>query len=332
MKIVAYSCKPYDQEFLKKFFKETWQTNHIETSLSLDTISYAKGAEIVSVFVNDQLDDLILKTLANGGTKLIALRCAGFDNVDLQAAKKYGLRVVRVPKYSPYAVAEHTIALMLALNRKLYRSYNRVREGNFSLNGMLGFDMHGKTVGIIGAGNIGCLVANVLKAFGCQVLIYDPYCNDAEKKLGIEQTSLDNIYTDADIISLHCPLTDETTHMINQDSLAKMKNGVMLINTGRGALMEPCSLIQGLKSKKIGYLGMDVYEKEAQLFFEDRSCEIIQDDTFERLLTFPNVLITGHQGYFTEEALLHIAETTANNITEYLQLIEQPDKLQNEVV
>ncbi|MDX1352300.1 MAG: 2-hydroxyacid dehydrogenase [Thiomicrorhabdus sp.] len=319
MKIVAYSAKAYDKQALCHVFHHQWETLYLEVPLDLDTIAYASGAEVVSAFVNDRLDAKVLTILAEGGTKLIALRCAGFNNVDLSAAKKLGIKVLRVPAYSPYAVAEHTLALMLGLNRKLYRAYNRVREGNFSLNGMLGFDMYGKTVGIIGAGRIGRLVGKMLKAFGCNILIYDPYTCEACKELGIQQVELEVIFAQSDIISLHCPLNDETNHLINKQSIAKMKNGVMLINTGRGALMDTDALIEGLKSKKIGYLGMDVYEKEGALFFEDHSCEIIQDDAFERLLTFHNVLITGHQAYFTQEALSHIAETTAANIHAYLE-------------
>ncbi|HHS99746.1 MAG TPA: 2-hydroxyacid dehydrogenase [Thiomicrospira sp.] len=319
MKIVAYSSKPYDKQALCRVFDESWKPLYIEVPLDLDTIAYAQDAEVVSAFVNDRLDAEVLKRLAEGGTKLVALRCAGFNHVDLEAAKKVGIKVVRVPAYSPYAVAEHTLGLMLSLNRKLYRAYNRVREGNFSLNGMLGFDMHGKTVGIIGAGRIGRLVGKMLKAFGCRILIYDPYDCEACKALGIEQVELETIWYESDIISLHCPLTSETNHIINADSIAKMKKGVMLINTGRGALMETAALIDALKSKQVGYLGMDVYEKEGALFFEDHSCEIIQDDQFERLLTFPNVLITGHQAYFTQEALSHIAETTAENIHAFIE-------------
>lgn len=318
MKVVAYSSKPYDKQTLCRVFNADWQHLYLEVPLDLNTIAYAQGAEVVSAFVNDRLDAKVLKLLAEGGTKLIALRCAGFNNVDLEAAQKLGIKVVNVPAYSPYAVAEHTLGLMLALNRKLYRAYNRVREGNFSLNGMLGFDMHGKTVGIIGAGRIGRLVGKMLKAFGCRVLVYDPYECKACKELGIEQVELQAIWSESDIISLHCPLTSETTHIINADSIAKMKKGVMLINTGRGALMDASALIEGLKSKQVGYLGMDVYEKEGALFFEDHSCEIIHDDQFERLVTFPNVLITGHQAYFTEEALSHIAETTVENIQAFI--------------
>ena len=327
MKIVAYSSKPYDKQALCRTFEADWDPLYIEVPLDLNTVAYAQGASVVSAFVNDRLDAEVLQILAKGGTQLIALRCAGFNNVDLVAAQKLGIKVVRVPAYSPYAVAEHTLALMLGLNRKLYRAYNRVREGNFSLNGMLGFDMYGKTVGIIGAGRIGQLVGKMLKGFGCRVLIYDPYTCEACNELGIEQVELEQIWQACDVISLHCPLTSETTHLINTESIAKMKKGVMLINTGRGALMDASALIEGLKSKQIGYLGMDVYEKEGALFFEDHSCEIIQDDQFERLLTFHNVLITGHQAYFTQEALSHIAETTAQNIHAFIA----GETLENEV-
>lgn len=317
MKIVSYSCKSYDKQTLDRVFEDSWDSLYLEVLLDLDTLAYAQGAEVVSVFVNDRLDAKVLKILAKGGTRLIALRCAGFNQVDLQAASDLGISVVRVPAYSPYAVAEHTVGLMLALNRKLYRAYNRIREGNFSLNGMLGFDMHGKTVGIIGAGRIGRLVGKILKAFGCHVLIYDPFECHVCQELDLEQVDLESIWVRSDIISLHCPLTPENTHIINADSIAKMKTGVMLINTGRGALMATEAIIDGLKSKKIGYLGLDTYEKERALFFEDHSGEIIQDDVFERLLTFPNVLVTSHQAYFTQEALSDIAETTAKNIKAY---------------
>ncbi|WP_130538223.1 2-hydroxyacid dehydrogenase [Thiomicrorhabdus indica] len=314
MKVVSFSCKIYDRQQLCKTLPADWQSEYVEPVLDKHTVVYAQEADVITAFVNDQLDASILETLAGYGVKMVALRCAGFNNVDLEAAQKLGVAVTRVPAYSPYAVAEHSIGLMLALNRKLYKAYNRVREGNFALNGMLGFDFHSKTVGIIGAGKIGRLVGERMKAFGCDVLVYDPYLCEACDELGLKQVELDEIYAQADVISLHCPLTPETNHLINNDSIAKMKKGVMLINTGRGALMEPESLVENLKSGQIGYLGMDVYEKEGALFFEDHSCEIIQDDIFERLLTFPNVLVTGHQAYFTQEALRHIAETTRDNI------------------
>jgi len=317
MKIIAYSSQPYDQQVLCRVLDPQWDISYTKMPLDLHSVTLAKGAEVVSVFVNDRLDKTVLNTLHAGGTRLIALRCAGFNNVDIDAAKTLGLKVMRVPAYSPYAVAEHTVGLMLSLNRKLHRAYNRVREGNFSLNGMLGFDMHGKTVGIIGAGRIGRLVGKMLSSFGCEILVYDPYECSVCEAMGIKQVPLSTLLSSSDILSLHCPLTPETQHLINAQTIATMKKGVMLINTSRGALMNTPDLISGLKSGQIGYLGMDVYEKEGALFFEDHSCEIIHDDAFERLLTFHNVLITGHQAYFTEEALTHIAETTANNIRAY---------------
>jgi D-lactate dehydrogenase len=327
MKIVSFSAKPYDKQQLCRYLNPEWESMYIEVPLDLNTVLYAQGASVITAFVNDRLDDKVLEKLSEMGVEMVALRCAGFNNIDLHAAARLNIKVTRVPAYSPYAVAEHTIGLMLALNRKLYRAYNRVREGNFSLNGMLGFDMHGKTIGIVGAGRIGRLVGGMLKAFGCEVLIYDPYECKVCKELGFEQVTLEKIWSQSDIISLHCPLTEETTHLINQTSISKMKRGVMIINTGRGALMDHASLIEGLKSGQIGYLGMDVYEKEGALFFEDHSCEIIQDDTFERLLTFHNVLVTGHQAYFTEEALRHIAQTTNDNINAFIR----GDFLENQV-
>lgn len=329
--VVSFSCKEYDEQALCRVFDETIHAKYLEVALDANTVVYAKQAKVITVFVNDDLSAPILQQLNDYGVELIALRCAGFNNVDLAEAKRLGLRVVRVPAYSPYAVAEHTVGLMLALNRKFHKAYNRVRDGNFALKGLLGFDMHGKTVGIIGAGRIGRLVGKMLKAFGCQVLIYDPYSCEACESLGIEQVDLNTLFENSDIITLHCPLTPESTHLINAQSIAMMKKGVMLINTGRGALMDAKALIEGLKSKKIGYLGMDVFEREGALFFEDHSCEIIYDDEFERLLTFPNVLVTGHQAYFTEEALSHIAETTAQNIYEYRKQGKDSKHLLNEV-
>ncbi|WP_319558396.1 2-hydroxyacid dehydrogenase [Thiomicrorhabdus sp.] len=328
MQIASFSCKLYDRQMLCRHMPIEWENSYYDVPLERKTLAYAEGCEVITAFVNDRLDAVVLEELAQGGTKLIALRCAGFNHVDVPKAKELGLKVVRVPDYSPYAVAEHAIGLMLALNRRLYRAYNRIREGNFSLNGMLGFDMHGKTVGIIGAGKIGRLVGKMLKAFGCRILVYDPYECISCKDLGLEQVPLDELFAESDIVSLHCPLTQSTNHIINTETIAKMKKGVMLINTGRGALVDTQALIDGLKTRQIGYLGMDVYEKEGVLFFEDHSCEIIEDDQFERLVTLPNVLITGHQAYFTEEALTHIAETTIENIRAY----EEGLVLKNEVL
>lgn len=245
---------------------------------------------------------------------MIALRCAGFNNVDLSAAKALGLTVVRVPAYSPNAVAEHAVALMLTLNRHTHRAYNRVREGNFSLNGLLGYDLNGKTIGIIGTGRIGTVLARIMIGFGCTVLAFDVYPNDECRKLGARYVSLDELLLQSDVISLHCPLNKQTHHLIDAESISKMKHGVMLINTSRGALIDTHAVTAGLKSGRIGALGLDVYEQEENLFFEDHSNEIIQDDELERLLMFPNVLVTAHQGYFTREALDAIAQTTMNNL------------------
>lgn len=327
MKVAVFSTKPYDKESLRHYDTPELDLEFFEVPLNISTAHYAQDFEVVSAFVNDDLGEATLERLANGGTKLIALRCAGFNQVDLKAAASLGIKVVRVPAYSPYAVAEHTIGLMLALSRKLYKAYNRVREGNFSLNGLLGFDFYGKTVGIIGAGKIGLLVAERMKAFGCHVLVYDPFLCKTCVEQGFRQVTLEELFTESHIISLHCPLTSETHRMINEQSINQMRNGVMLINTGRGALIDTKALIRALKTRKVGYVGLDVYEEEGALFFDDHSNDIIQDDQFERLLGFPNVLVTGHQAYFTYEALEHISETTVENILAFVN--QQP--LENEV-
>ncbi|AHF01931.1 D-lactate dehydrogenase [Thiomicrospira aerophila AL3] len=314
MKVAVFSTKPYDKNALGHYDNDEVDLTFLEVPMTVASAHYAQGFQAVSAFVNDDLSEPVLSQLKGYGIELVTLRCAGFNNVDLAAAKKLGIKVTRVPAYSPYAVAEHTIGMMLALSRKIYKAYNRVREGNFSLNGLLGFDFYGKTVGIIGAGKIGLLVAKRLQAFGCRVLVYDPYLCESCAAEGFEQVPLDELYAQAHIISMHCPLTPETTRMINNESIAKMRQGVMIINTGRGALIDTKALISGLKTRHIGYVGLDVYEEEGPLFFEDHSDDIIQDDHFERLLTFPNVLVTGHQAYFTHEALEHIAETTIENL------------------
>lgn len=317
MKIAVFSTKKYDREFLDAANQSRHQLIFLEHRLSTKTASLATGSEGVCVFVNDHLDAETIATLAKSGTRLISLRCAGHNNVDLKAAQKHDITVVRVPGYSPYAVAEHTIGLILALNRKLHRAYNRVREGNFALDGLLGFDLHGRTIGIIGTGKIGSVVAQILTGFGCPTLAFDPIPNETCRSLGIRYVNLDELFTRSDIITLHCPLTPENKHMIDAKALEKMKNGVMLINTSRGALIDTAAVIEALKSGKIGYLGLDVYEEEEQIFFEDRSGLIIPDDVFARLLTFPNVIITGHQAFFTREALRNIAATTIENITKF---------------
>ncbi|MDY0137391.1 MAG: 2-hydroxyacid dehydrogenase [Thiomicrospira sp.] len=327
MKVAVFSTKPYDKESLRHYDVPELDLQYFEVPLNVATAHYAQGFDAVSAFVNDDLGEATLGMLAGFGIRVVALRCAGFNNVDLAAAQRLGIKVVRVPAYSPYAVAEHTIGLMLALSRKLYKAYNRVREGNFSLNGLLGFDFYGKTVGIIGAGKIGLLVAERLKAFGCHVLVYDPYLCQSCVDQGFEQVPLAQLFAEAHIISLHCPLTPETNQLINEDTINQMRTGVMIVNTGRGALIDTRALIKGLKSRKIGYVGLDVYEQEGALFFDDHSNDIIMDDHFERLLTFPNVLVTGHQAYFTHEALEHISETTIENLLAF----KQQKPLENEV-
>tara|TARA_R110001606_G_scaffold346892_4_gene496015 strand:- start:43671 stop:44675 length:1005 start_codon:yes stop_codon:yes gene_type:complete len=317
--VLAFSAKPYDQSFLSSAAKTQGDFEFDCYSFPLSPISaeMAKGYEVVSSFVNDDISEGTLKVLAKGGTKLIALRCAGYNNVDLAAAKSLGIKVVNVPSYSPHAVAEYAIALMLALSRNIPKAYNRVKDGNFSLNGLLGFNFYQKTVGIIGGGQIGQLVGQRLKAFGCEILVYEPYNIEACEALGFKSVNLNTLFTQSDIISLHCPLVPNTRHIINAKTIADMKQGVMLINTGRGALLDTKAVLDAIKSRKVAYLGIDVYEEESALFFDDHSSDIIQDDVLERLITFPNVIVTGHQGYFTEEALQHICQTTVTNIMQF---------------
>ncbi len=316
MRIAFFSSQPYDQAFFIKANKDYgYDLVFHETRLTEESAILAKDFSAICVFVQDDLSRNVLKMLATNGTKLVALRCAGFNNIDIDAATEYKINVVRVPRYSPYAVAEHTVGLMLALNRKIHRAYNRVKESNFSLNGLLGFDIHNKTIGIIGTGNIGAITARILNGFGAKLLAYDIVQNRECIELGVNYVSLETLYEKSDIISLHCPLTPDTHHLINSDSLQKMKDGIMIINTSRGAVIDTQAVIQSLKSGKIGYLGIDVYEQEGDLFFRDLSDTIIQDDVFERLLTFPNVLVTAHQAFFTEEAMNNIAATTLKNIT-----------------
>jgi D-lactate dehydrogenase len=317
MKVAIFSTKNYDREFLGGANASRHELRFFEPHLNEETAGLAAGVDAVCVFVNDQVNAAVIARLHSLGLRLITLRCAGYNNVDLAAATKYRITVMRVPAYSPYAVAEHTIALMLALNRKLHRAYNRVREGNFALDGLLGFDMRGKTVGIIGTGQIGAVVAQILTGFGCPSLAFDPIPNATCRSLGVRYVELNELFALSDIITLHCPLTPENKHLINGQALDKMKNDVMLINTSRGALLDTLAIIQELKSGKIGYLGLDVYEEEEQIFFEDRSGLILSDDVFARLLTFPNVIITGHQAFFTREALLNIATRTIDNITRF---------------
>lgn len=289
----------------------------LEAHLDSDTASLAAGHDVVCVFVNDRVDGTVVDKLADLGVKVIALRCAGFNNVDIRRAKDRGVAVLRVPAYSPYAVAEHALGMILSLNRRYHRAYNRVRDGNFALDGLLGFDIRGKTIGVIGTGKIGQVFIDLLTGFGVKVIAYDKFPSDAVKAKGIEYVDLDHLYRESDIISLHCPLTQETYHLINNYSIKTMKKGVMIINTSRGPLIDTNAVIEGLKTGKVGYLGLDVYEEEQDLFFEDLSGTIIQDDIFVRLESFPNVLITAHQAFFTKEAVDNIADTTLGNIQEY---------------
>lgn len=315
MRIAIFSSKPYDRSFLDAAnASRGYDLVYFEPRLTEETVSLARGFETVCVFVNDALPAAVLQALHEGGTRLIALRCAGFNNVDVKKARELGMTVVRVPAYSPNAVAEHTVGLILALNRKIHRAYNRVREANFALDGLIGFDMVGRTVGVVGTGQIGRVVCRILLGFGCKVVAFDPQPHPEMSSAGIEYVSLEDLYRRSDIVTLHLPLTPESRHMINSATLAQMKPGVMLINTSRGALVDTTAALKALKSGQIGNLGLDVYEEEAELFFEDRSEQPIPDDVFARLLTFPNVLITGHQAFFTSDALNQIAETTLGNV------------------
>jgi len=324
MKIAVFSTRSYDRESLAQAaatdakFNSYHQFAYYDVHLRPETIHLAKGHDAVCVFVNDQLDRVALENLKTVGVQLVALRCAGYNNVDLIAANDLGISVVRVPAYSPEAVAEHTVALILALNRKIYRSYRQVREGNFSLEGLVGFNLHGKTAGLIGTGRIGMAVAKILgPGFGCKLLGYDPEPNPACQGLGLSYVNLKELVEKSDIVSLHAPLLPATAHLINEQTIALMKKGVMLINTSRGGLADTQAVIDAIKTGKIAYLGLDVYEEETQLFFEDLSLQVIPDDVFSRLLTLPNVVITGHQAFLTGEALEHIAQTTIDNIVEF---------------
>ncbi|MBN1870435.1 MAG: 2-hydroxyacid dehydrogenase [Candidatus Omnitrophica bacterium] len=317
-KIFFYDTKPYDQQaFDQANEKYGFQIKYFNGHLNENTARLSQGYSVVCPFVNDTIDRITIEILKQCGVELVALRSAGYNNVDLKAAYK-NIHVVRVPAYSPYAVAEHAVALMLSLNRKTHRAYYRTRDGNFSINGLMGFDMHRKTIGIVGTGKIGRCLIDIALGFGMKVIAYDKY-NDANyaKKRGFTYVTLDELYRNSDIISLHCPLSKESYHMINEESIAQMKKGVMMINTSRGKIIETESLIKGLKDKQIGSAGLDVYEEESEYFFEDFSSEMISDDTLARLIMFPNVLVTSHQGFFTSEAMTNIAMTTLKNIEDY---------------
>jgi len=324
MKVAVFSTKPYDRDYLTRANEALAESDRHqlvfhEATLKPNSTLLAKDCEAVCCFVNDHLDAPVLEALADLGVKLIALRCAGFNQVDLERARALGFTLVRVPEYSPHAIAEHTLGLILTLNRQFHRAYHRVRENDYSLNGLLGFDLHGKTVAVIGTGKIGRIFASIMQGLGCRVIAYDPYPHPEMQSRGVEYLSPEQIWPQADIVSLHCPLTPDNYHMIDQNALAQMKTGVMLINTGRGGLVDTKAVIDALKSQKIGYLGLDVYEEEGDLFFEDHSNQLLQDDVFARLTTFPNVVITGHQAFFTHEALTGIADTTLANITHFVR-------------
>ncbi len=330
MKIAFFSTKSYDRQFF-----ETTNINYnheltfFDARLNHHNAQLATDFPAICMFVNDIADAKTLDILAASGTRLLALRAAGFNTVDLQRAKELDIKIVRVPAYSPFAVAEHAVALVLTLNRKIYKAYNRVRDDNFALEGLLGFDLHGCTVGVIGTGKIGTIFAQIMQGFGCSVLGYDAYPNEQFSAVrNTRYVSLQELLAQSDIISLHCPLLAETYHLIDATAITQMKSGVMLINTSRGGLIDTPAVIQGLKSGKIGYLGMDVYEQEDRLFFEDLSDTIIQDDTFQLLLSFPNVVITAHQAFFTHNAMESIAHTTLSNVTDF----ERGHPLKNEVV
>lgn len=328
MRIAVFSTKRYDRDFLDAAnMHYHHDLTYFEPRLTEQTVPLASGFPAICAFVNDHLDAPVLEHLAQHGTRLIALRSAGFNNVDLVTADRLNLTVARVPAYSPYAVAEHAVGMMLALNRRIGRAYHRVREGNFALDGMMGFVMRGRTVGVIGTGKIGIAVAEIMTGFGCRILAHDPYPSPELEGKGVEYGGLNRLFAESDIITLHCPLMQETYHLIDDAAVRQMKPGVMLINTSRGALLDTRAVIDGLKSEQIGYLGLDVYEEEENLFFQDLSDRVIQDDVFARLLTFPNVLVTGHQAFFTEEALTTIAETTLENVS----LFERGDPVPNAI-
>ncbi|MFD2828671.1 2-hydroxyacid dehydrogenase [Leeuwenhoekiella polynyae] len=328
MKVAFFSTKKYDKDFFERTNEKfDHELTFFETALNAHTASLAQGYEAVCVFVNDDLNKKTLEKLAGYGIKLIALRCAGFNNVDLEAAAENDITSVRVPAYSPQAVAEHAVALILTLNRKTHKAYNRVRENNFSLDKLTGFNLYGKTVGVIGTGIIGICFAKIMLGFGCKVLAFDIKPSDELKGLGVNYVAIDELLKEANIISLHCPLNEQTHHLMDADAFNKMKDGAMLINTGRGALIDTTAVVEALKKEKLGYLGIDVYEQESGLFFNDRSETINKDDDFLRLMSFPNVLITGHQGFFTKEALEQIAQVTLQNLSDF----ENGNELENEV-
>lgn len=332
MRVAVFSTKPYDRHFLEQANAGAHQLSFLEPALSEATVPLAAGAEAVCAFVNDDLSAGCLEALKGLGVRLVALRCAGFNRVDLGAAEALGLTVSRVPAYSPNAVAEHAAALILTLNRKIHRAFNRVREGNFALDGLLGFDLHGKTAGVVGTGKIGRCMARILAGFGCRILAYDPFPSPGITAMGGEYVGKAELLGQSDLVTLHCPLTPDTYHFIDAQAVSQLKHGAMLVNTSRGAVIDTRAAIEGLKSGVIGSLALDVYEEEGDLFFRDLSSTVIRDDVFARLLTFPNVLITGHQAFFTVEAMGAIAATTIGNITAFERTGAAPDRISVEKV
>ncbi len=318
MKIAVFSATPYDRAFLNAAnAAEGHELQYFDVALSLESVALAAGHEAVCIFVNDAADASVLQALKAGGTKLVALRCTGFNNVDLAAAAHVGVKVVRVVSYSPHSVAEHAVALLLTINRKTHRAYNRTRDSNFSLDGLMGFDLHGKTAAVIGTGKIGRVFARIMLGFGCNVIGYDTFPSAEFEALGARYAAPGEIGASADIVSLHCPLTPETHHIVNAKLLARMKRGALLVNTSRGGLVDTDAAIEALKSGQLGGLALDVYEQEAGLFFRDLSNTIVTDDVLQRLIAFPNVIVTGHQAFFTREAITTISETTLRSASEF---------------
>jgi len=317
MRVVVFSTKPHDRQFLEAANDGRHEFVFQEARLQLETVPLAAGADAACLFVHDHASKEILAGLVQLGVKHVALRCAGFNNVDVAAAAKLGVTIARVPAYSPHGIAEHAAALLMTLNRRVHRAYNRVRDGNFALDGLLGFDIHGKTVGIIGTGKIGQCFAEIMHGFGARLLAYDVARNPAAEKLGVEYSTLERLFAESDIISLHCPLTPATHHLVSAGNLARMRDGVFLVNTSRGPLVDTAAVIEALKSGKLGALALDVYEEEEGIFYEDLSDRIMPDDLLSRLLSFPNVLVTSHQAFFTREALTAIAATTLGNLDDF---------------
>jgi D-lactate dehydrogenase len=328
-RIAIFSTKKWVVDSFNELNRNAqFELSFFETRMYEKTAALAKDFDAICVFVNDSVHAAVLEKLKENVVKLVALRCAGFNNVDINRADELGIGVVRVPAYSPYAVAEHALGLMLALNRKFHKAYTRVRDGNFALDGLMGFDLHGKTIGVIGTGKIGRIFIDLIRGFSNEILAYDKFPDKELEASGVKYVGLQELYSQSDVISLHCPLNHETYHIINDYAIETMKQNVMIINTSRGKLIDTGSVIDGLKSGKVGYLGLDVYEEEEALFFEDLSETVIQDDQFVRLQTFPNVLITAHQAFFTKEAIQNIAQTTFENIAEYLETGESANEVQ----